>query len=515
MEEIDKKDKNENSLIPVSIVGTEKILSQMKKSMCKINSKEIECAGFFCKYPYPSQSKFLPVLITINSLLNKQHILNKKSISIKLYGETNFREIEIDNSRKILEYNDSDTTIIEIDPNKDNINLDNFLEVDENIKKIGLDKNFSKLSIYILNYPKGNNTEVSYGILSEIKDNKIYHNCSTEKFYPCSPILNLNNFKVIGIQSSPPSDSKLYKGILLKFPMKIPVDIFKNKVKKVIAIKTSKNRNNKIKIKLNNSNKSTVRDNSKKNNSYSLSSQKNKLKTARTFQDKLNLINNEMTIKYIIKEDKKIQIFGGDFVKRNKGKCKIMINNKEQELHQYLDASNISKEKTIEIKLVETKTITDMSKMFSNCIWLYSLPDISKWNTSLVTNMSFMFCCCFSLSYYEGISKWDISNVTNLSYMFWGCSTFKSIPDISNWNTSNVIDMSYMFNRCLLLSHLPDISKWNTENVLHMEYMFNKCTKLTTLPDLSKWDIKNVINFKGIFSGCKNLIEIPYKFKNN
>ena len=347
-----------------------------------------------------------------------------------------------------------------------------------------------------------------------------------EKYYQCSPILNLNSFKVIGIQSSPSSDSKLYKSILFKFPIIVPKiktnDIFKNRVMKTIAIKTCKNRNNKIKIKINSSNKSnksnksTSRDDKSSKNSFSFTINKNnRLKSTKTFQNAIFSLNNEMTIKYLIREDKKIQLFGGDFVKRNRGKCKIIINNKEKELYQYLDVSNLSNIKSIEIKLVETETITDMSKMFSNCIWLYSLPDISRWNTSSVTDMSSMFCCCISLSKYEGISKWDISNVTNLSYMFWGCSTFKSIPDISNWNTSNVIDMSYMFNRCLLLSNLPDISKWNTENVVHMEYMFNKCTKLTTLPDLSKWDIKNVTNFKGIFSGCKNLLEIPDKFKNN
>ena len=145
---MEEDSKNENSLIPISIDGIEKILSQMKKSMCKIHIKEIECTGFFCKYPYPSLSKYLPVLITINSLLNKNHILNNKSLSIKLYKETEFREIKIDKFRKVLENKNSDTTIIEIDPNKDNINIDSFLEIDENINNIELNKYFSKLSIF-------------------------------------------------------------------------------------------------------------------------------------------------------------------------------------------------------------------------------------------------------------------------------------------------------------------------------------------------------------------------------
>ena len=38
-----------------------------------------------------------------------------------------------------------------------------------------------------------------------------------------------------------------------------------------------------------------------------------------------------------------------------------------------------------------------MSEMFSCCISLESLPDISKWNTDNVTDMSEMFYDCESL----------------------------------------------------------------------------------------------------------------------
>ena len=505
---MEQKENNENSLIPLSINGMRKILSQMKKSICKITVKETECTGFFCKYYY--SSKFLPVLITANSVLNKANILKNKALSIKLYGELNCRDIKIDKFRKIFEYKELDITIVEIIPNKDNINSDSFLELEENIKNPGLNSYFSKLSIYILNY-KGDNIEVMYGILSEIKDNKIYHNCFTENISPFSPILNLNNFKVIGIQSRPSSDLKPFTGTFLNFSDKKYDDILNKNTTKIIPMKVSKNKEKKIII--SESNKNLTSHYHSKSPESTLLSINNKLKSSKIINNNLFLLNNEMTIKYLIKEDKKIQIFGGEFVKKNKGKCKIIINNTEKELYQYLDTKNLKKIKIIEIKLIEIKTITDMSKIFSNCIYLYSLPDISKWDTSLVTNMSYMFSCCFSLSNYDGISKWDISNVTNLSHMFWGCSTSKSIPDISGWNTSNVIDMSYMFSRCLLLESLPDISNWNTENVIHMEYMFWKCTKLTTLPNISKWNIKNETDIKGIFNGCKNLLEIPDKFK--
>ena len=48
----------------------------------------------------------------------------------------------------------------------------------------------------------------------------------------------------------------------------------------------------------------------------------------------------------------------------------------------------------LEIILIEVKTITDMSYMFSDCGSLFDLQDISKWDTKNVTNI----IACFLLS---------------------------------------------------------------------------------------------------------------------
>ena len=52
-----------------------------------------------------------------------------------------------------------------------------------------------------------------------------------------------------------------------------------------------------------------------------------------------------------------------------------------------------------------------------------------------------------------------------MSYMFSNCIILSSLPDISVWDTSKVTDMNNMFNKCQALSSLPDISKWNISNV--------------------------------------------------
>lgn len=470
----------EDSPIPVSIKGTEKILNQMKKCICKIHNKGIKGTGYFCKIPYPDPSNDFPVLITNNHILNIKDITHDSTITLSINDDDQFIDIKID-SRKVYSSEEFDTTIIQIDLEKDRINLDleDFLEIDENMNKGFTSNLYSKHSIYCLHYPKGQNIEVSYGILSEIKDNYIFHNCSTENGSSGSPILSLNSFKVIGIHCGPSSDLSKNQGIFIQNP-----------INEFCGIKTKKFRVKKL---------------------YNVDFKK-KINSCKTLQNKYST-SNEMTIRYTVKEDTKIQLFSAEFVKNNKDKCKIVINDKEHDLYQYIDAKNLKHIKTIEIKLIEIKKITNMNKMFCNCLYLTSLPDIGNWDTSLVTDMSFMFCCCVSLTSFDGISKWNISNVSNISYMFWGCSTLTAIPDISNWNTSNVTDMSYLFNRCMSLVSLPDISKWDVSKLTKMNYMFNKCSNLTVLPDIDKWNIDKITDIKGLFNGCNKLTNIPGKFK--
>ena len=80
-----------------------------------------------------------------------------------------------------------------------------------------------------------------------------------------------------------------------------------------------------------------------------------------------------------------IKIYDNNFIKYNKDKCYIIINNKKTSLKEYLEINN-KELKQIKIKLYETKPITNMSHMFYFCISLQSLPDISKWETKNIKN---------------------------------------------------------------------------------------------------------------------------------
>ena len=247
--------------------------------------------------------------------------------------------------------------------------------------------------------------------------------------------------------------------------------------------------------------------------------------------------DDSIIIQYKI-DEKRIKIFGNEFVKNNEKNCQINYEDNTYNLSEYIeiDQENIKNNDILEIKLIgiknitnayfmfhkcfslisipdisnwKTNNITNMNQMFSNCSSLKSLPDISNWNTSNVSDMGYMFDGCSSLESLPDISNWNTSNVTNMQDMFRGCSSLLSLPDISNWNTDKVIYMQDMFCRCSSLKCLPDISKWNTSNVKFMRYMFSGCSSLLSLPDLSKWNIKNVIHMQEMFSNCSSLISLP------
>jgi len=212
-------------------------------------------------------------------------------------------------------------------------------------------------------------------------------------------------------------------------------------------------------------------------------------------------------------EEYNINIFGKEFAKNNKNKCKMIIDNEEYEIKEQFNIRNY-KNNILKIKLKGIDNITNMSYMFSDCSFLSYLPDISKWNTNNVTNMSHIFYKCTLLSSLPDISKWNTKNVTDMSSMFnMGCiinqSSLSSLPNISKWNTSNVFNMSHMFSCCLSLTSLPDISKWNTFNVINMSSMFSHCPLLTSLPDISKWNTNNVTDMSYMFSGCRSLSSLP------
>ena len=121
MTEIDKEKILDKFSLPVTIDETEIILKQMKYSICKIENKNGDGTGFFCKITNKK------LLITNNHVINEEIIKDNNIIRVQLNDNKIKKNIKIKDYYTSEEY---DTTIIEISVNDENIN---YLEIDDDI----------------------------------------------------------------------------------------------------------------------------------------------------------------------------------------------------------------------------------------------------------------------------------------------------------------------------------------------------------------------------------------------
>ena len=474
----------------------DKYLIFASKSLCYIQIENTIATGFLIQL-FKIDKKFF-CLMTCEHVITREMIRKRKKIIFyydSLGLEAKLREIVLNpNERFIQDFRnlknpeyDLDITVIEILPT-DNIPNDYFLSPD-----IEYMYNFNYLKdkeIAIIQYPKGD-LSYDYGKINMINKFEFSHLASTDCGSSGSPIFLKNSIKVIGIHKSGVSDNSENYGHFIG-----PIfNYFKNFKGKKYPWNENKIINN-VNI-INNIDLDNIKDRDNIANNYLNNIQNNQI--------------NQITLIYNVDKNKEIfRIFGYGFVKNNMNNCHLLINGNERELCKLLYMNEIEIENNkLEIKLIVSKPITDMSDMFSECLSLISLSDISKWNTSNVTNMSHMFYNCISLVSLPDISKWNTSNVTNISHMFYNCNSLISLPDLSKWNTTNVTNMSYMFCDYFSLVSLPDISKWNTPNVTNISHMFCNCNSLVSLPDLSKWDTKCVTHMDYLFSCCISLVSLP------
>ena len=460
------------------------ILNQIEKNViCRIifNNGEMG-TGFFCKFPFPNNYSLLPSLITNNHILNKNDIIKGKKIRFFLNNNDHPYEIIIDDNRKTFTVGKPyDMTLIEIKHN-DGLDIKSFLEIADEIYENKPIKYFEQKSVYLLQHPLGNKfAEFSDGVILKITENNfnIFHNCSSKGGSSGGPIISLDNFKVFGIHKGTQEEIKMNLGTLINTLIKQFNEKYQNLNKNII-------------------NNEDIENKEKINN--------HKIETYNIID--IITINYKINFAKII--FKKLKIFGDKFVENNKNFCKIIINDKEYELTSTLNLKNIIIDNYIvEIKLKGINNITNMSNMINECEYLFSLPDISNWNTNKITDISYIFYNCSSLKSLPDISKWNTNNVNNMDSIFSGCSSLLSLPEISKWNTNNVNNMNAIFYNCSSLKFLPDISKWNTKNVNNMSHLFHNCSKLESLPDISKWETDNVTNMCYMFSKCSSISSLP------
>ena len=163
--------------------------------------------------------------------------------------------------------------------------------------------------------------------------------------------------------------------------------------------------------------------------------------------------------KKLYEHNKYLRLFGENFTKKNKSKCRIIIAEKEYDIISIIDEDEFTK------------------------------YGINKEDETLTV-------------IFKGKS------IEDMSYMFAGCETLIKV-DFSSFNTQNVTDMKDMFSGCLNLNKI-DLSSFNTRNVTDMRCMFNFCRSLIKI-DLSSFNIQNVSNVNRILIGCESIIKLKRK----
>ena len=158
---------------------------------------------------------------------------------------------------------------------------------------------------------------------------------------------------------------------------------------------------------------------------------------------------------------------------------------------------------TLDLSPLDTQNVKNMLEMFSGCRALTTL-DLSSFDTHNVTDMKEIFMYCWHLAALD-LSSFDTQKVTDMTRMFYNCSGLTAL-DLSSFDTQKVTDMGAMFSGCRGLTTL-DLSPIDTQNVVNMSYTFSGCSSLTSL-DLSPFDTQNVTNMYGMFYDCSGLTTV-------
>ena len=200
----EKKLSNEKKII---------IYNQIKKSICKIITKDYKIiSGYFCIIKYPDIFNYLPVLIINNYEFGENDIIIDKRIEFILNSNEK-SYILIDESRKLYMNKNYNIIIIEIKKN-DKIDINQFLEIDDDIYKDNINNIYKNKEIYEIYYNKDGDIQYFFGKIKKVDDdyNIEYFNSYDSHNY-INPIINLNNNKLIGINNN------LNNGILIKVPI--------------------------------------------------------------------------------------------------------------------------------------------------------------------------------------------------------------------------------------------------------------------------------------------------------
>jgi len=121
-----------------------------------------------------------------------------------------------------------------------------------------------------------------------------------------------------------------------------------------------------------------------------------------------------------------------------------------------------------------------------SCLSTFTLPNVKNINVSLL----------------------DTSNIEDMSQMFMNCQELREL-DLSSFNVNKVVSFQAMFDKCYKIKKIS-LAGWDTSNGIAFGNMFRDCSELE--------EIKGVIDINkaggalsNMFYGCNKLKQIKIK----
>ena len=232
-------------------------------------------------------------------------------------------------------------------------------------------------------------------------------------------------------------------------------------------------------------------------------------------EDNYNEINKlNLNFRYIIKEQENsnIPIFNDYFVKNNKNKCYLIINNDECELRSKYDFRQKGEHK-ITLKIYNHQII-NFKNMFNGINNLINISGFSNFNYNVGEDISYMFYSCNNVESFKPLANLDVSNCKNFESIFSGCN-FSNLDCLSKWDMSKAINLESMFSNCNKLNNIKGIKDWNLQNVENFKFMFNGCQNLTNVNSIKNWNMNKAKTIKGMFQNCQKLYNMDSLFRWN
>ena len=122
-----------------------------------------------------------------------------------------------------------------------------------------------------------------------------------------------------------------------------------------------------------------------------------------------------------INQNRKIRIFNEEFISNNIKRAKMIVNNKQYDLEEYIE--NPEHPFKIEIKFLDI--IIKLNSMFKDCKSLTGVYNFQNLNTKYLKTICNLFEGCNLLIYIDDISNWNLKNINNITKLFYQCSSIE------------------------------------------------------------------------------------------